>query len=182
FSPRAVPRCVEAEGVLSTQRAVGAKILETVYGFTPDLAFERDERVEFSVHPVACGFRERHTVIWEVEALPPPADRADYPTWPNNFSRTLGDKAFGLLVSHIAGLPVPKTTVIPRYVPLFNFGTDTGSGHSWLRTSPAEPQPGQYTTVRGWIDPFRLLHDEDPSGEMLQSVVYQQEVKPVYSG
>src|SRR5262249_36378761 len=87
-----------------------------------------------------------------------------------------------LLVSHIAGLPVPKTTVIPRYVPLFNFGTDTGSGNSWLRTSPAEPQPGQYTTVRGWIDPFRLLHDEDPSGEMLQSVAYQQEVKPVYSG
>jgi hypothetical protein len=42
--------------------------------------------------------------------------------------------------------------------------------------------PGKFSTYRGWVDPFALLHREDPDGAFLASVLSQSGVAPVYSG
>lgn len=160
FAPLDTPRCVEMPGTVTFRRDLGLRILETVYGFRPTLDYEDDLRVEFSIHPLKRGVRREHTIIWELEraeALPLHGQME----WPNRFSRFVGDKAFGLLVADAVGLPVPATTVIARQVAPFKFGRPTGSQEYWIRTCPAEPVPGFFTTKRGWIDPFRLIAAED---------------------
>ena len=153
-------------------------LLGTVYGFTPDLDGRPGERVEFGLHPLAAGVRQTHTIVWERE----PVDAGPLtagPTWPNRFSRFLGDKAFGLLVADLLGLPVPATTAVGRRVAPFSFGRPTGSGERWLRTCPAEPVPGRFLTQRGWRDPYALLAAEDPAGTELAAVLAQEGSGPV---
>lgn len=181
FAPDDTPRCVEKDGVASLPIAMGLSILETVYGFRPDLGSTEGVRLEFSVHPKPRGWRQTHTLLWEHEAIGPENHRAGL-TWPNNFSRHIGDKAFGLLMSHAVGLPTPKTTVIPRRVAPFTFGSPTGSKVVWTRTCPREPEPGLYTTVKGWIDPFSLLAREDSGGGGISSVLCQAAVPAKFSG
>jgi hypothetical protein len=94
----------------------------------------------------------------------------------------LGDKAFGLLVAATLGLPVPTTTVLARAVPPVRFGRRSGTGEIWVRTCPKEQVPGKFKTQRGWVDPFRLLADEDPAGDQLASVLAQEGVDAEYSG
>jgi hypothetical protein len=45
-----------------------------------------------------------------------------------------------------------------------------------------KPQPGLYTTAKGWVDPFSLFAAEDPEGCMLASVLRQDAVPARYSG
>ncbi len=181
FAPDDTPRCVEKPGIASLPKHLGERILHTVYGFSPDLNFPSNARVEFSIHPRASGYHQRHTIVWEFEP-----DVSDFlPAavhWPNRFSQHLGDKVYGLLVADSLGLPVPRTTVIARRTAPFTFGRETGSAEVWTRTSPREPQPGLYTTVKGWIDPFALLSKEDPDGQNLQSVLCQAAVRAKFSG
>ncbi|MER8655515.1 hypothetical protein [Mesorhizobium sp. M0847] len=181
FAPDDTPRCVEKDGVASLPITWGMSILETVYGFRPDLGPTEGVRLEFSVHPKPRGWRQTHTLLWEHEATGPESHRPGL-TWPNNFSRHIGDKAFGLLMSQAVGLPTPKTTVIPRRVSPFTFGSSTGSKEVWTRTCPREPEPGLYTTVKGWTDPFSLLAREDPSGGAISSVLCQAAVPAKFSG
>jgi hypothetical protein len=82
----------------------------------------------------------------------------------------------------LAGLPVPCTTVIGRRFAPFAFGDDTGEHEVWLRTAPAEPTPGYFTTVQGWLDPFALLNKEDSEHRLIASVLSQRAVRPIYSG
>jgi hypothetical protein len=42
--------------------------------------------------------------------------------------------------------------------------------------------PGKFTTRRGWADPFALMQQEDPTGELIPSVIWQGEVSASYSG
>ncbi|MEQ8249546.1 MAG: hypothetical protein RID42_17870 [Alphaproteobacteria bacterium] len=181
FSPDDTPRCVEKPGVLSMSFQQGMVLLKTVYGFRPDLEASISERTEFSIHPRARGWKETHTLLWEREennaAPATPTLR-----WPNNFSRLLGDKAFGLLVADGLGVPVPRTIVVSRRLGPFIFGRETGSSEVWTRTCPREPQPGLYTTVKGWLDPFSLLAREDPSGGDISSVLRQDAVNAAWSG
>lgn len=181
FAPDDTPRCVEKPGIASLPMHLGKRILHTVYGFSPDLNFPANARVEFSIHPKVRGYHQRHTIVWEFEP-----DVSDFlPAavhWPNRFSQHLGDKVYGLLVADSLGLPVPKTTVISRRIAPFTFGRETGSAEVWTRTSPREPQPGLYTTVKGWIDPFALLGKEDPDGQNLRSVLCQAAVRAKFSG
>lgn len=181
FAPADTPRCVEKPGTVSIKREAGLWLLETVYGFAPALDYEREDRVEFSIHPVRRGHRHEHTIVWELEPVGPSELRAET-RWPNHFSRLLGDKAFGLLVAHSLGLPVPQTTVISRALAPFTFGAPTGTGEQWIRTCPKEQVPGLFTTQRGWTDPFALLQAEDPDGTAISSVLGQGGVEPVYSG
>ncbi|MBI3463551.1 MAG: hypothetical protein HY000_10910 [Planctomycetes bacterium] len=181
FSPGDTPRCVETAGVVSLPRELGIEFLATVYGFQPALDFDPGLRVEFSLHPLVRGFRAEHTILWEIESVGPVASTAQC-SWPNNFSRFLGDKAFGLLVAHIHGLPVPKTTVVCRHLAPFQFGSRTGTGEVWLRTCPVEQVPGRFPTLRGWQDPFTLLAKEDPAGEAIVSVLAQEGVDSMFSG
>ncbi len=181
FAPDDTPRCVESPGTLALRQDLAISLLETVYGFRPDLAYPQECRVEFSVHPIRAGFRNGHTIIWEVEQVDTGHLQAPL-VWPNRFSRLLGDKAFGLLVAHIIDLPVPRTRVIGRRVAPFQFGQSTQTGERWLRTCPSEQVPGQFSTLRGWTDPYSLLHDEDPDGKMIASVLAQDGVDSKYAG
>ncbi|NKE12575.1 hypothetical protein FVP47_08165, partial [Mycobacterium tuberculosis] len=61
FSPDDTPRCVEKEGVASLPLHLGLAMLETGYGFRPDLGDVQGARLEFSVHPRPRGWRRTHT-------------------------------------------------------------------------------------------------------------------------
>lgn len=181
FSPDDTPRVVEKGGVCALPSGMGLRILESVYGFAPDFSLAKVGRLEFSLHPKPRGWRRTNTLAWEFA----PGSRngpGAVLLWPNNFSKLIGDKVFGLLVAHEVGLPVPKTLVIPRRVAPFVFGRSTGTSETWIRTAPFEQEPGLYTTERGWRDPFALFSTEDPDHSGLASVVSQQGVNPLYSG
>jgi hypothetical protein len=181
FAPGDTPRCVEKPGTVSLPLGLGSQLLELIYGFQPTLNYESNMRVEFSIHPLRRGFRYDHTIVWEIEDVGNTEVIADT-RWPNLFSRLIGDKVFGLLVAHMLKLRVPHTTVISRALPPFTFGEKTGTSEPWIRTSPTEQVPGQFTTQRGWRDPFKLMVDEDPSGNALSSIISQEGVEAVYSG
>jgi hypothetical protein len=181
FAPDDTPRCVEKEGTASLPLEWGLSILRRVYGFEPEIIDAGKGRLEFSIHPKPRGWKKTHTLMWEYEA----SDSAPASTnlaWPNRFSRHIGDKVFGLLVADVIGLPVPKTTVLPRRVAPFSFGRPTGSLEVWTRTCPIEQEPGRFKTVKGWIDPFKLLSIEDPDSRWIASVLSQSAVRARFSG
>lgn len=181
FAPDATPRAVEGSDAASLPREMGMGMLTTVYGFRPAIDLPPDTRLEFSLHPRPRGWRHGHTLGWEFETVDNFSPKARL-LWPNAFSRMIGDKLFGLLVAHHLGMPVPRTLAIARRVAPFSFGAETGSSEIWLRTSPPEQQPGRYSTVEGWTDPFRLLAEEDPGGGAIASVLSQAAVTPHWSG
>ncbi len=181
FAPGDTPRCVEKPGTASLPREAGLKLLEKVYQFRPSLDYPAGARVEFSLHPLRRGFRHEQTIVWELEEMSGAGLRPEL-LWPNLFSRFLGDKAFGLLVGDMLGAPVPLTTVFSRGVAPFTFGERTGTGEFWIRTCPVVQDPGRYTTQRGWLDPFKLMADEDPSGDHIASVLSQEGVAASFSG
>lgn len=186
FAPGVIPRFVDADSedpVPSIPKAIAIKILETVYGFKIKLNYDTQERVEFSLHPAKRGWRNDHIITWETETV---EDRQydSYYTWPNAFSRFIGDKAYGLLISYLIGLPTPRTTVFPRnkQLGIFTFGTATGSGEKWTRTCPNVQVPGKYSTIRNWIDPYLMMTQDDPEGQTIPSCIVQEGVNPSYSG
>jgi hypothetical protein len=182
FAPGDTPRCVEKPGTVSLPRELALTLLEKVYGFSLDISrYSTSDRVEFSLHPIRKGVRQDHTIVWEIEEVGGFEIHTEI-SWPNKFSRFIGDKAFGLLLSDVLGLPVPATTVFPRFLPPFTFGKTTGSAETWIRTCPIEQDPGRYTTNRGWLDPFELLVREDPDGTKIASVLAQEGVNAEYSG
>jgi hypothetical protein len=181
FAPDDIPRAVEKPGTVALPRKLGLNFIKTVYGFDAALDYPPSMRVEFSVHPLRRGYRNNHTTVWELEDVGN-TEFTTVPKWPNNFSRKIGDKAFGLLIAYLYGLPVPRTTVVPRAIAPFSFGNSTGTAEVWIRTCPKEPVPGFFTTHRGWIDPFKLLAEEDSEGVAITSVLAQEGVEALYSG
>jgi hypothetical protein len=181
FMPDDTPRGVEKPGVASLPRNWGIAMLATTYGFSPDLDVPRAARLEFSLHPKKCGWRHTNTIGWEYEGTAP-LHAIPNLNWPNRFSRMLGDKTYGLLLAHTAGLPVPHTTVLNRRVAPFSFGRPTGNTEVWIRTSPKEQIPGKFTSAKGWRDPFTLLQTEDLQGEQISSVLCQSAVAAEFSG
>lgn len=180
FSPDDTPRCVEKDGVCSLPRKIGLKMLETVYGFKPNLNFNSDYRVEFSIHPLKQGVYQQHTIIWEYERME--QDATAHVNFPNNFSKHLGDKVFGLLLADTLNFKVPKSTVISRNVKPFTFGTPTNNHEVWTRTAPVIKQPGKFTTCKGWTDPFKLMSKEDSSNTDIGSIICQNSIDGIYSG
>jgi len=85
-------------------------------------------------------------------------------------------------IADALGLQVPRTVVIPRAVAPFALGRETGLAETWIRTCPTEQVPGRFTTRRGWLDPFRLMQDEDPTGDAIASILAQQGVEAKFSG
>lgn len=184
FSPEDTPKCVEKEGVCSLPREIGLRILQNVYGFSPDIKFYNNYRIEFSIHPNRQGVKKQHTIIWEYEYY----EKVDYQrkiSWPNNFSRFIGDKVFGLLIADSLGIMVPKTTVISRKIAPFTFGIDTGLNEKWIRTCPIKKEPGKFFTGSNWIDPFKLMKEEEAKGSNeinIASIISQHAVDALYSG
>ncbi|QOZ32104.1 hypothetical protein [Bradyrhizobium sp. CCBAU 53421] len=181
FAPDDTPRCVEKEGAASLPTDLGLALLNSVYGFRPEVVDAGRGRLEFSIHPKPRGWRRTHTLMWEYEKSTRAPAQARL-TWPNKFSRHIGDKAFGLMIADAMGLRVPRTTVISRRVKPFSFGQDTGSHEVWTRTCPREQEPGRFTTAKGWLDPFDLLAAEDPQGTSISSVLSQAAVHARFSG
>ncbi len=181
FAPDDTPRCVEKPGVASLPTEWAIRMLTTVYGFSPDIGATSDGRLEFSIHPLQRGWKHGHTICWEWEPNNTTSAQAKM-NWPNRFSRHIGDKAFGLLVAELVGAKVPRTTVFGRRVAPFVFGNSTRSHEVWIRTCPHEPEPGKYTTLKGWTDPFRLMSAEDPDHGSIASVICQAAVPAAYSG
>ncbi|WP_250478581.1 MULTISPECIES: hypothetical protein [unclassified Caballeronia] len=181
FAPDDTPRCVEKPGVASLPRREAIDLLTLVYGFPVEIGFEDDYRLEFSIHPKPCGWKHTNVIGWELERVGFKSLQAKN-TWPNAFSRHVGDKAFGLMMAMQAGVDVPHTTVIGRRLAPFSFGRETGGTEWWIRTCPKEQVPGKYTTHHGWLDPFRLLASEDPAGSAIASVLSQRGVRAQYSG
>ncbi len=192
FAPDTNPRCVEDNEIESAifPFEIGMKVLNSVYGFEPDLRGREGARIEFSIHPKPQGWNQRHTIIWQSEQRP--GKRIETTVrWPNRFSRMLGDKAFGLIVASVAGFPVPRTTVFSRRLFPFIFGQLTGSPQVITRTCPEEKEPGYYPTARGWYDPYAILDGKILSPKKrnwgsppppLSSVLIQQVIPAVYSG
>lgn len=181
FAPDDTPRCVEKPGVASLPLPWALDLLTKVYGFRPELEMQGQGRLEFSIHPRPRGWKNSHTLCWEWEPENT-ATAAASMNWPNRFSRHIGDKAFGLLMAELVGANVPATNVIGRRVAPFTFGKPTGSHEVWTRTCPHEPEPGRYTTLKGWTDPFKLMSAEDPNHTSIASVICQAAVPAVYSG
>lgn len=184
FSPNDTPKCVDKEGVCSLPRDIGMALLEKVYGFRPEVNFGTDYRVEFSIHPHRQGTEKQHTIIWEYERFENAISNKEI-IWPNNFSKFIGDKAFGLLIADILGLKVPKTTVLARNVAPFTYGKSTGLNEVWIRTCPVIKEPGKYYTGDQWIDPFDLMNKEEQKGENpinIASIMSQGAVESIYSG
>ncbi|QOZ06655.1 hypothetical protein [Bradyrhizobium sp. CCBAU 51765] len=181
FAPDDTPRCVEKEGTASMPSNLARSIIRMVFGFEPETVAADRGRLEFSIHPKPRGWRRSHTLMWEYEGTESaPAQPAM--KWPNRFSQHIGDKTFGLLVAHAIGLPVPRTTCFSRRVAPFTFGQDTASREVWTRTCPKEQEPGRYTTVKGWADPFKLLSIEDPQGTQIPAILCQAAVPATHSG
>lgn len=181
FAPDDTPRCVEKEGTASMPSDLARSIIRMVFGFEPETVAADRGRLEFSIHPKPRGWRRSHTLMWEYEGTESaPAQPAM--KWPNRFSQHIGDKTFGLLVAHAIGLPVPRTTCFSRRVAPFTFGQDTASREVWTRTCPREQEPGRYTTVKGWADPFKLLAIEDSQGTQIPAVLCQAAVPATHSG
>lgn len=181
FRPDSTPRGVEKPGFASLPVSWATRLFKTVYGIDVDFSNALTGRLEFSLHPKPRGWNRSNVVFWEY-SNEPQAVPAAKPEWPNDFSRILGDKAYGLLIADLNGLRVPKTTVIGRRIAPFTFGTDTGHNEVWIRTSPREQVPGKFTTARGWQDPFALLRAEDPDGTAISSVLAQSGVAAEWSG
>ncbi|GAB3332755.1 hypothetical protein GCM10027299_39610 [Larkinella ripae] len=181
FVPDDTPKGVDKPDVCSLPTDLGLSLLETIYGFTPIIDFAPNIRVEFSLHPVRRGIRQEKIIIWELEEFAESPRQAAL-TWPNQFSRHIGDKVFGLLIADWFKLPVPKTLVISRRVAPFQFGLETGIPEIWTRTAPFTRTPGKFTTQFGWLDPFKLLATEDPEQNEIASVLCQQAVEAIYSG
>jgi hypothetical protein len=181
FSPDDTPRCVEKPGIASMPETLGKAVLSRVYGVALNFPISREDRLEFTLHPKPRGWKHTHVLGWELERVGVTSIKPVL-SWPNNFSRLIGDKAFGLVVAAELELPVPKSLVISRRIAPFTFGRATGSLEWWFRTCPREQVPGRFTTHHGWIDPFALLATEDPLGNEISSVLAQSAVVAEYSG
>lgn len=186
FAPGVVPRFIEKNSqtpVPALPFDFAINLLTTVYSFTPNLDGDLHKRVEFSIHPEKRGWHNTNTIIWEEETVSPESFPPFF-VWPNAFSMLLGDKAYGLLVGHLLGAPVPKTTVYLRnkLIAPFSFGSDTGGETVWTRTCPSVPVPGRYLTEHAELDPFGVMDAEDPERQILASCLSQQNVPAKFSG
>ena len=151
FAPADTPRCVEKPGTAAFSRDLARLLLNTVYGFVPAVPDDPKQRVEFSIHPVRRGYRHDHTIIWELESVPDALPPAPSVRWPNRFSRFIGDKAFGLLVAALAGLPVPQTLVVPRKLAPFAFGNGEPLSRGFAPARPSRCLAGSPRAGAGSI-------------------------------
>lgn len=186
FAPGVTPRFVEKdskEPISSIPIALALNMMEIVYGFRPDLDYPKGCRVEFSIHPKPRGWHHRHTIIWEIEEVEETSINPLF-IWPNPFSQFIGDKVYGLLVAHVLNAPVPRLTSFSRepLLGIYSFGSPTGSGSLWTRTCPRIQEPGRFTTIHGWTDPYSLMDSEDPTRTSIASCIVQEGVESVFSG
>jgi len=182
-APNETPRCVESAGCMRLPRSIGFRLIKAVYGFDFHIPYQERSRVEFSIHPNRVGYHRDFQILWQEGLYDGPLPTSPRIEWPNKYSRAMGDKAFGILIGHLLGMPVPRTTVFGRNIPQFTFGTPTNCGEpAWIRTAPRVQCPGQFTTKRGQADPFAIMSKDDPDGTLIAAMLFQDGVAASYSG
>jgi hypothetical protein len=185
FAPKDTPRCVERPGVAGLPRRIADTLFKVIYGQATPLPSAATRRLEFSIHTSPVGLKRELAVCWEIDARASESmmstDRI-LPIWPNRFSEFIGDKTFGLLLAHLYGFRVPRTLAMTRDVAPFEFGARTGTNRVWTRTAPRGFAAGEYPTERGYSDPFRMMKEADPSGDMIGAILIQDEVDAANSG
>jgi len=184
FATRDVPRCVEKPDCAVLPRLKMLDFARVIYGHRINIPYERRYRVEFSVHPGPVGYGKEYQIIWQIESTERGQEIPEPKLfWPNRVSKDIGDKGYGLLMAHLYNFLVPRTKVVGRVIPPFEFGETTGSPEPcWRRTCPIIQQPGLFTTKHGQIDPFALMQKEDPDGSRIAAILFQDNVDSVYSG
>lgn len=189
FSPGDTPRCVEKPGCVQLPLHVAEEIIDIVYDFAAVNLFNNIDtskyRYEFSVHPVGRGYYGKQYILWEREEYVGGYCLNPKISWPNNFSKLIGDKVFGLLIANSYGCNVPYTQVVGRGFYPFRFGrflVNKNKNHNWIRTSPVIQVPGKFTTTNKLVDVFSLLNNEDPNNTDIASVLYQSGPIADYSG
>lgn len=184
FATRDIPRCVEKPGCAVLPRLMMLDFARTIYSHRINIPYDRSYRVEFSVHPGPVGYAKQHQILWQIEHTENGQEILEpKPFWPNRVSEDMGDKAYGLLMAHLYNFLVPRTRVMGRIIPPFEFGEETQSPDAcWRRTCPKVQQPGLFTTKHGQIDPFALMQEEDPEGKQIAAMIFQDDIEATYSG
>lgn len=184
FATRDIPRCVEKPGCAVLPRLTTLHMARIIYNHRINIPYDRNHRVEFSVHPGPVGYARQHQIIWQIERTDRGSDIPEpIPHWPNRVSEDMGDKAYGLLMAHVYNFLVPRTKVVGRVIPPFEFGIATESPEPcWRRTCPKVQQPGFYTTKHGQVDPFALMQQEDPDATRIAAMIFQDDIEAMYSG
>jgi hypothetical protein len=187
FAPQDTPRCVDRKGeprCAVMNRGLMEKLVLAVYGRRIGFPYSRNHRIEFSVHPGPVGYLRGPLLMWQEEAIERGTGPSGVtPRWPNRYSIAMGDKAYGLLMAHLHGLSVPFTRVTGRLIPPFEFGEHTNDGNTrWMRTAPRTQQPGKFTTMASWTDPFALIQREDPDGSGIAAILEQDNVSTERGG
>lgn len=156
-----------------------------MYGLSNVSCFQVDgKRIEFSTHPELSGYLHQNVVIWEEEDYSYKEDVANI-FWPNDFSKLIGDKAYGLLIAHLHGFNVPHTQVFvrSRKIKPFSFGCERQADNLvFTRTCPAVPVHGKFSTVDYYHDPYDLMEQDDPEGNTVVSCLMQDAINATYSG
>jgi hypothetical protein len=196
MSPNDSPRCVEKEGNCVVPTKMGIHILNTIFNSSSVTdTLERFEntktRVEFSIYPYKCGVFDNNCIIWETEDFSKRPDlvpgQPSVISWPNNLSKVVGDKAFGLIICDyiisnfgvLCDVAIPYTLVVNENFGVFPIGDPLGSSDDndwWYRTCPAVRKPGKLPTKYGQANIFELHSAETPS------VIQQMDVGAEYSG
>lgn len=183
FAPCDTPRCVERE--CSCMPADWAETMLSRWLSARVFLPRPKERLEFSVYPYGVGARNGNVVFWERGEK---CSMKINIIQPDQFSRHIGDKAWGLFLAWSArgglDINIPECVVYKKGygMPFLSFGEDTGSENVWTRTCPKVAMPGKYATLKGFHDPFKLMEKEDPTGDELNCVMIQREVNAKWSG
>ena len=188
FSPDATPRCVDSNNIKTTLLPynLSKKIIDSIYGVTPDFSNFKDTRIEFSIHPNKCGFKNSNTIIWQIEEKKNTNNIKINISWPTNFSKMIGDKTFGLLIADSINLNVPETTVFNNRLNPFSFGNKTSLNGVRTRTCPEIKEPGYYPSYKSFVDPINLLKTLNKNKPQniteVKSVIIQNSIDSLYSG
>jgi hypothetical protein len=83
FAPDDTPRAVDKSGILFAPRDIGERLIQTVYGFEPDLHFPKNLRTEFSIHPEKRGYADTNKIVWELSEYESFLPERPMPPWPN---------------------------------------------------------------------------------------------------
>lgn len=191
FSPQDTPRCVEKEGVCSLPLNIGNKMLKSIYdidvaSYLDSIGVDhRNTRVEFSIHPIKQGVHQERVIIWELEKVEEQEEINKIHTFPNRFSKFLGEKAYGLVLAEALGIKIPKSIIISKEVSPFILGENIEGSEKWLRTAPRIKMGGYFETIKGYENVFSFLQTEEEKmegGDNLGSIISQDGVNALYSG
>lgn len=195
FSPDNTSRCVESGGCCTLPADVGCNLLKKVYDvdLTYLKAISKSSRIEFSVHPNKVGTHEERTVIWDIEDIDPslslPEPRIYYP---NNFSKLIGNKIFGLCIADImfsGQLNIPIGEVHNRrLVGTFTVGKLPKDLKKYkrikfrLRTAPAIKEPGKFPDLGDLGELLNIFKFNKEEFRNISSGLRQIEIPARYAG